>query len=356
MPETDPPDEPATSAEASGLAEDAVGSSNEATGVTGEKPGSTGDGTAESSGPATRPATVRTRVDDATPSSSRLLLYVAGAVFWGWVLFRWVNRWLGEPIVGNNEPLVSPAVIEAGLDSVPVLAAWADGIAFAVETLPQLAGGLWLTVLITLSSLLVGFLIAVPLAVMRVYGRFTAYAALAYTELLRGTPLLAQLFVLHYGINLGGYIPGFLSGVFPRNVVWVAIVGFILNGAAYQAEYIRGALESVDVGQITAGRAIGLGKIETIYYVVLPQGLRYAIPSWTNEFVYLIKYSSLAAFITVPELYYRAFGIASDTFRYTAIFVIVGLLYLALVLTASNVMSWVERKTAIPGVGIQADR
>jgi len=84
--------------------------------------------------------------------------------------------------------------------------------------------------------------------------------------------------------------------------------------------------------------------VETIYYVVLPQGLRYAIPSWTNEFVYLIKYSSLAAFITVPELYYRADQIASETFRYTLIFVVTGLTYLALVLTASKLMERVERE------------
>jgi len=140
--------------------------------------------------------------------------------------------------------------------------------------------------------------------------------------------------VLYYGLNLASYVPGSVSGVFARDVVWVAILGFTLNGAAYQAEYIRGALESVEEGQITAGRAIGLSKVETIYYVVLPQGLRYAIPSWTNEFVYLIKYSSLAAFITVPELYYRADQIASETFRYTLIFVVTGLTYLALVLTA----------------------
>ncbi|MEF8780799.1 MAG: amino acid ABC transporter permease [Haloferacaceae archaeon] len=300
---------------------------------------------------APRPVTIRDRVDEATPSTARTLLYFAGAVFWGWVLFRWTNRWLGEPFVADSEPLVSPAAVESALAGVPIVGGAADGIAFAVETLPQLAGGLWLTVVITLSSLVVGFLLAVPLAVTRVYGRYLAYASLAYTELLRGTPLLAQLFVLHFGLDVGQYLPAFLEGVFPRSVVWVAIVGFILNGAAYQAEYIRGAIESVDVGQLTAGRAIGLSKVETIYYVVLPQALRYAIPSWTNEFVYLIKYSSLAAFITVPELYYRAFSVASDTFRYTAIFVLVGLLYLALVLTASNVMGWIEDRTAIPGVG-----
>jgi len=93
-------------------------------------------------------------------------------------------------------------------------------------------------------SLVLGFFIAVPLAVTRVYGRFSAWLSLAYTELLRGTPLLAQLFVLYYGLNLASYVPGSVSGVFARDVVWVAILGFTLNGAAYQAEYIRGgALE-----------------------------------------------------------------------------------------------------------------
>ncbi|GAB3692457.1 hypothetical protein GCM10028858_00370 [Halorubrum pallidum] len=84
------------------------------------------------------------------------------------------------------------------------------------------------------------------------------------------------------------------------------------------------------------------------------QALRYIIPSWTNEFVYLIKYSSLAAFITVPELYYRAGQIVSETFRYTLIFVVTGVMYLALVLTASKAMERVDDRVAFPGLG--ADR
>ncbi|WP_418282740.1 amino acid ABC transporter permease [Halorubrum sp. DTA98] len=305
---------------------------------------------------ATRPATVRERAAAADLSVGRLLLIAVGALFWAWLVASWVNRWLGGVIVPVGEPFVSPAAVEAALATTPGLSAYANDVAFAVDISPEIARGMWLTIVITAVSLAVGFFIAVPLSVARVYGRYSAYASLAYTELLRGTPLLAQLFVLHYGLNLSQYVPGVLSGVFPRNVVWVAIVGFTLNGAAYQAEYIRGALESVEEGQITAGRAIGLSKVETIYYVVLPQGLRYAIPSWTNEFVYLIKYSSLAAFITVPELYYRAFQIASNTFRYTVIFAVTGLAYLALVLTASKLMARVEDAVAIPGLGADRDR
>ena len=305
---------------------------------------------------ATRPATVRERVAESDRSIGRLLLVAAGALFWGWLVLSWVNRWFGGVIVPVGDPLVSTGAVEAVVASLPGLAAYAADAAFVVDLTPTLARGTWLTVVITAVSLGLGFVIAVPLAVARVYGRFSAWLSLAYTELLRGTPLLAQLFVLHFGLNLGSYVPDALSGVFPRNVVWVAILGFTLNGAAYQAEYIRGALESVDEGQITAGRAIGLSKLETIYHVVLPQGLRYAIPSWTNEFVYLIKYSSLAAFITVPELYYRADQVASETFRYTLIFVVTGVTYLALVLTASKLMGRVETAVAIPGLGSDRER
>ncbi|OYR49434.1 MULTISPECIES: amino acid ABC transporter permease [unclassified Halorubrum] len=304
---------------------------------------------------ATRPATVRERVAAADRSVGRLLLVAAGALFWGWLVVSWVNRWLGGVLVPVGQPLVPAGAVEATLAALPGLAAYASDAAFVVELSPDLARGTWLTVVITAVSLVLGFFIAVPLAVARVYGRFSSWLSLGYTELLRGTPLLAQLFVLYYGLNLASYVPGALSGVFPRNVVWVAILGFTLNGAAYQAEYIRGALESVEEGQITAGRAIGLSKLETIYYVVLPQGLRYAIPSWTNEFVYLIKYSSLAAFITVPELYYRADQIASETFRYTLIFVVTGVTYLALVLTASKLMARVEGAVAIPGLGVERE-
>ncbi|TKX67771.1 amino acid ABC transporter permease [Halorubrum sp. SP9] len=305
---------------------------------------------------ATRLRTVGERVADTDPSVGRILLVAAGALFWGWLVVSWVNRWLGGVIAPVGEPLVAPDAVEGALAAVPGLAAVAPDVAFVVGLTPTLAQGTWLTVVITGASLVCGFFIAVPLAVARVYGRFSAWLSLGYTELLRGTPLLAQLFVLYYGLNLAASVPAALSGVFPRDVVWVAILGFTLNGAAYQAEYIRGAVESVDEGQITAGRAIGLSKLESIYYVVLPQALRYAIPSWTNEFVYLIKYSSLAGFITVPELYYLANRVATETFRYTTVFLVLGAMYLALVLTASKFMERVDDRVAIPGLGADRER
>ncbi len=302
------------------------------------------------------------------------LTVVAGIVFWGWLVLRWVNDWLGGVFVPTGQPFVPPTVFETIANWLSSIAAslgplgWVfaqlaglfESIAFVVPYLPALAGGVWLTIVLTVVCISFGFVIAVPLSAARVYGHYSAYVSLAYTELIRGTPLLAQLFVLYYGIaGLSAWfreLPAVGGGVVPAAAFWVAIIGFTLNGAAYQAEYIRGAIESVDPGQLTAGRAIGLSKIAGIRYVVLPQGLRYAIPSWTNELVYLIKYSSLAAFITVPELFERIQSIASETFRYTELFVLAALFYLALVITASKLMAAVDDAVSIPGLGQARER
>ncbi|MFB6097101.1 MAG: amino acid ABC transporter permease [Haloferacaceae archaeon] len=278
------------------------------------------------------------------------------AVFWAWLLARWVNDLTGGLLVPPGQPFVPPATIESFGAGLPVLAGLFDAVAFAFTNLPTLANALRLTLILTLIGTTAGFVLAVPLSVARVYGKWSAWVALAYTELLRGTPLLAQLFVFYYGLNLGQYVPDPLVALFAAGpAVWVAIVGFTLNSSAYQAEYIRAAIESVDAGQLTAGRAIGLSKLESVRFVVLPQALRFAIPGWSNELVYMIKYSSLAAFITVPELFNRVNAIASENFRYTAMFSLAALLYLALVISASRLMGWVEEETSIPGLGTSGD-
>ncbi|QSG12200.1 ABC-type amino acid transport system, permease component [Halapricum desulfuricans] len=315
------------------------------------------------------------------PGRRRAVVLAVGAVFWAWLLARWAYHnavldgifgALGAPdlirsevAVMSREPWLSPAPLESAADSVAssglpeVATGWPvwllDLAAFAVESAPALAEGAYVTVYLTIASMLLGLVVAVPLAVARVYGGATlSRLSLAYTELIRGTPLLAQLFLLYYGLPITGVVGsiGLVgSGSIPGAAVFVAILGFTINSSAYQSEYIRSALQSVDDDQLVAARSVGLSKWGGIRHVVLPQGLRYAIPGWTNEFVYLIKYSALAAFITVPELFGRAEIIGSDTFRITDIYVIVAVFYLALVLTAALAMKRVSAAVAIPGVG-----
>jgi polar amino acid transport system permease protein len=324
------------------------------------------------------------------PGRRRLVVLAVGAVFWAWLVLRWVyhNAALdsgftalglpdlirSETTVANREPWLPTAPFETAADvaadvsvslgPASALTEWLvwlfDLIAFAIESGPALAEGAYVSVYLTVASILLGLVIAIPLAVARVYGgRALRLLALLYTELIRGTPLLAQLFLLYYGLPLAGMIDeiGIVgSGPVPRAAIFVAIIGFTINSSAYQSEYIRSALQSVDEGQLVAARSVGLSKLQGIRHVVLPQGLRYAIPGWTNEFVYLIKYSSLAAFIAVPELFRQAQIIASDTFRTTDIYVVVAVLYLALVLTTALAMGRVADTVALPGVGQPGER
>ncbi|MUV85011.1 ABC transporter permease subunit [Natronomonas sp. CBA1123] len=324
------------------------------------------------------------------PGRKRLVVIAVGAVFWTWLLARWAYHntlldrlftALGFPDLVRSElgyrqqePWLPAAPFEAVAEAIlsvqsafgplEFLVGWAawpfELAAFATTTEPALASGAFITVYLTILSMLFGLVIAVPLSVARVYGGpILSGISLVYTELIRGTPLLAQLFFLYFGLPLASFFNGFAfvgEGAIPRASILVAIIGFTINSSAYQSEYIRSALQSVDAGQLTAARAVGLSKLDGIRHVVLPQGLRFAIPGWTNEFVYLIKYSSLASFITVPELFRQARNIGSDTFQFTDIYVIAALFYLALVLTTALAMSKLESAVAIPGLGSSARR
>jgi polar amino acid transport system permease protein len=324
------------------------------------------------------------------PGRRRLVVLAVGAVFWTWLSLRWayhntlldrIFTAIGLPDLIRSErgvrsrepwfpaePFAAVADIIAGvanaLGPLGFLIDWLAWLfnlaAFGTTAEPALAAGAFITVYLTIVSMFLGLLIAVPLSVARVYGgRIVGAISLAYTELIRGTPLLAQLFFLYFALPLANYFNavGFdgHNGI-PASAVMVAIVGFTINSSAYQSEYIRSALQSVDRGQLTAARAVGLSKLQGIRYVVLPQGLRFAIPGWSNEFVYLIKYSSLAAFITVPELFRRGRDIGSDTFQYTNIYIIVAMLYLALVLTTAIALERFEDSVSIPGLGTSAER
>lgn len=276
------------------------------------------------------------------------LAIVGYVVFWGWLVLRWLNNWFLPPGVGvpPDVSFVDPATV------API----SDSLAFAVRYLPALANGVWMTIVLTLASIVLGFVIAVPVALMRVYGGYTRYASLVYTEVIRGTPLIAQLFLFYYGIKLTPLIrqvPNVGQGFVPDPAFFVAIVAFTINSSAYQGEYIRSALISIKSGQMAAARSVGLSKLQAIRYVILPQGLRYAIPGWSNELVYLIKYSSVAAFITVGELFNAANQVAAENYRFTGIFTLVAIMYLGIVITASSFMDRVEKWTSIPGLSVE---
>ena len=210
-----------------------------------------------------------------------------------------------------------------------------------LEFYPHLLAGLAVTLELIVCAAPLGLLIGIVIAVSRAYGGpILSPLADIYQIIFRGTPLLLQLFVIYYGLPRLGIVLNPLSA---------AIIGFGLCSGAYHSEYFRGALLSIPVGQLEAARTLGMGKLQTIKSIVLPQMIRRAIPGCSNEVTYLIKYSSLAYLVTVIDLTGQGRLIAYATFRFFDVFLIVGLIYLGLVTIANNLLQRLERKVRIPG-------
>ena len=195
--------------------------------------------------------------------------------------------------------------------------------------------------LVTLELAVLAFLIAVPLgvllAVARVYGsRPVAIVARVYIEVFRGTPVLLQLFVLYYGVaeyvNLGP--------------VQAAVIGLGLNYAAYEAEVYRGALLAIPRGQTEAARALGMGPAQSLRHVLVPQALRLALPPMTNDFVSLLKDSSLVSVITVIELTKRMTIAAVDMRGWLIPGLACAAMYLVLSFPLSELARRLERRLA----------
>ncbi|HDI11246.1 MAG TPA: amino acid ABC transporter permease, partial [Candidatus Acetothermia bacterium] len=160
-------------------------------------------------------------------------------------------------------------------------------------------------------------------------------------EFVRGTPLLVQLFFLYYGLpDVGVVLPPLLA----------AGIAMGLNTAAYQAEYFRGAIRSIPRGQVEAAYALGMSRFQAFRHIVLPQAMRIVIPAWSNELIYMLKYSSLAFVVGVPELMGRANLIAARNFRYFELYLIVAGIYIVLVWTLAGIISLLERRFKVPGL------
>jgi polar amino acid transport system permease protein len=209
------------------------------------------------------------------------------------------------------------------------------------DVIPALWRGMIVSVELIIPSALCGLLIGIVIGVSRVFGNaFLKTLANTYVALFRGFPLVVQLFIWYFGLpHLGIYLSPYVASV----------LGFSLCSGAYHSEYVRGALLSIKRGQLLAAQSLGFTKMKMIASVVLPQAFRRALPGCGNEIIYLIKYSSLAYMITCIELTGEGKIIASETFKYTEIFLIVGIVYLLLTSVASWVLHRIENRLRLPG-------
>lgn len=208
--------------------------------------------------------------------------------------------------------------------------------------LPPLIEGVLVTIKLIILSIPLGLILGIFIAVGRVYGnKFISSLCAIYTIFFRGTPLLIQLFIIYYALpSVRIFFSPFMA----------AVTGFILCSGAYHSEYIRGAIQSIKTGQMMAAEALGMSRIKAVLYIILPQALRRAIPGCSNEIIYLIKYSSLAFMVTCVELTGAGKIIATRSFRYTEVFLVVGIIYLLVVSIVTKFLNILEKKLRIPGL------
>mgnify|MGYP001037722010 FL=1 len=209
---------------------------------------------------------------------------------------------------------------------------------------PSYISGLGVTLSLVAISIVLGAIVSLPICYARMSkNRILGAISYGYVYFFRGTPLLAQTFLIYYGF--GSFRPQ-LEAVglwsFFREAWYCAIFAFTLNTAAYQAEILRGAIESVGKGQWEAASALGLSKLQTLYKVVLPQALIVALRPYGNEIILMIKGSAIVAIITVYDLMGETRRAFSRTFDFQT-YLWAALVYLSLVETLRHAIDWIER-------------
>ncbi|GHH62487.1 cystine transporter permease [Streptosporangium violaceochromogenes] len=204
-----------------------------------------------------------------------------------------------------------------------------------VDTAPTFLQALWITLQLALWSIVLAAVLGGVLAFLRL-SRFQAVRMLAagYISLIRGTPLVTQLFIIYFG----------LASIITIEAFWAGVIGLTAHNAAYVAEIYRSGIQSVPTGQIEAGRSLGMSKWTTLRLVISPQALRTVLPSLGNQFIIAVKDTSVAAFITVAELFRTAQIVAAEKFRPLEFYVIVGVYYLVIVLLLSGAVRALEQR------------
>lgn len=212
-------------------------------------------------------------------------------------------------------------------------------LSYMWEIIPVLGVGALTTIELTILSIIFGTILGLILALMKISSNSFLYKTAGfYIYVVRGTPLLLQLFAIYYGgpsvgINLTPFV--------------AAVLGMSLNSAAYVAEIIRGGIQSIDKGQLEAARTLGMTYGQAMRRIILPQAYRRLIPPMGNEFVALLKDSSLVSSIAMTDLMRGAQQMYSASFKPVEVFIMAGIFYLVLTSVFTLVFGKMERRLSV---------
>ena len=232
-----------------------------------------------------------------------------------------------------------PAELAAYLAARGVKHGWRAKLAGYLGYVPLLAQGAVTTVQLSLLSMLFAVLLGLALALMKLYGPWpVSMLATLYVEFIRGSPLLIQLFFIFYGLpTVGIKLQPFTA----------AVLGLALNYAAYEAEVYRAGIQAIPHAQMEAAFALGMTRWQALRHIIIPQALRLVLPPTTNDFIALLKDSSLVSVITMVELT-RVYGqLAASTYDYLGIGVLTALMYVLIGLPFVRLSRWAEARLAV---------
>ncbi|MGM0615015.1 MAG: ABC transporter permease [Pseudomonadota bacterium] len=221
----------------------------------------------------------------------------------------------------------------------------ADNSIFTLQTLSYYAEGLTVTVQLVFLSLLIGLVLAVPLAIGRSSKRgWIKWPIFAYTYVFRGTPLLIQLYLIYYGVVFVEGIQETWLWVILEDPFMPALIAFTLNTAAYTTEIFRGAIKSTPKGEIEAARAYGMSTNLMLKRVVLPSAFRRALPAYGNEVIFMLHASAIASVVTIMDLTGAARFVYARFYAPFEAFLFVAAIYLCLTFAILYFFRFLEKK------------
>ena len=217
-----------------------------------------------------------------------------------------------------------------------------------VKWIPTFIDGTIVTIVLSLITVLMGSIIGLIATLMKQSQSiiFKGIAA-AYTQVIRGTPLLVQLYIWLYGFPLIGLtIPAIpaLGSTYGSREFLTAVVALSINSGAYICELLRGGLESIDKGQMEAGRSLGLSRGQTMRSVIIPQAIRVVLPGLGNEFIMMIKESSIVSVVGIFDVMYTQNIVKAVTYSIFEPLVVVALIYFLLTVTLTSLIKQLEKR------------
>ncbi|KAB0655418.1 amino acid ABC transporter permease [Burkholderia diffusa] len=215
-----------------------------------------------------------------------------------------------------------------------------EALDLVIQTLPVMVKGALLTLKFAVASMALGLVVGLVVAIMRIgSNRLASGLARGYVSLMRGTPLLVQMFVVYYGLpDLGITLDPTTAGIFTLT----------LNAGAYLSESMRGAILGIGRGQWAAAHSLGLTHVQTLRYIVCPQALRLAVPSLGNTLISLIKDTSLVSVITVTELLRSTQEVIAATFQPLPLYLAAAAIYWVLSTLLTRLQGRVETRLSLP--------